>query len=101
MPLYYVLYCAIGMNYRRFMPGKKFLGDQKLKLGRNRSSQPRFVTSTDFPARVQIPIISKSRLYESLVLERFKRSEYGKLGIIKLAPPVCGNQIRRKPVLIT
>lgn len=38
MPLYYVLYCGVGVNYRRLMPGKKFLGESEAKLGQPESS---------------------------------------------------------------
>jgi hypothetical protein len=47
MPLYYVLYCGIGVNYRRLMPGKKFLGDRKLKLG----PKPKFSTTVRYVNR--------------------------------------------------
>jgi len=31
MPLYYVLYCGVGVNYRRLMLGKKYLGESEAK----------------------------------------------------------------------
>jgi hypothetical protein len=45
MPLYYVLYCGIGVNYRRLMPGKKFLRESEAKARTNRefSTTARYV----------------------------------------------------------
>jgi len=62
MPLYNVLYCGIGVNYRRLMLEKRFLGNQKLSSDKTEVLNHGFVTSTDLPTRVQIQNISVKNL---------------------------------------
>jgi hypothetical protein len=67
MPSYYVLYCGIGVNYRRLMPGKKFLGESEAKA----RTKPTFSTTARYVNRISNKGLHPKRLKENWVFWNF------------------------------